>query len=90
MSIRADVRKLRIRIQTQALLVIAHDLRLSLIGNMIRLYRGFARKCGLPSSGGEHIPGRDGGTGRRSGLKIRGPERVVGVRVPLSAPAKPL
>ena len=31
---------------------------------------------------------RDGGTGRRSGLKIRGPETVVGVRVPLSAPAK--
>ena len=30
--------------------------------------------------------GRDGGTGRRSGLKIRKPERVVGVRVPLSAP----
>ena len=31
-------------------------------------------------------PRRDGEIGRRSGLKIRGPERVVGVRVPLSAP----
>jgi hypothetical protein len=29
---------------------------------------------------------RDGGTGRRSGLKIRRAERPVGVRVPLSAP----
>ena len=33
--------------------------------------------------------GRDGGTGRRSGLKIRRPERVVGVRVPLPAPLGP-
>jgi hypothetical protein len=40
-----------------------------------------ARFCGRFS-----IPGRDGGIGRRSGLKIRGPERVVGVQVPLSAP----
>ena len=31
-------------------------------------------------------PGRDGETGRRSGLKIRRPERVVGVQVPLPAP----
>ena len=31
---------------------------------------------------------RDGGTGRRSGLKIRSSERSVGVRVPLSAPIK--
>ena len=30
--------------------------------------------------------GRDGETGRRSGLKIRRPERVVGVQVPLPAP----
>jgi hypothetical protein len=29
---------------------------------------------------------RDGETGRRSGLKIRRPERVVGVQVPLPAP----
>ena len=28
----------------------------------------------------------DGEIGRRSGLKIRGPERVVGVQVPLRAP----
>ncbi len=35
------------------------------------------------------FPCRDGETGRRSGLKIRRPERVVGVRVPLPAPSKP-
>src|SRR5205807_3820373 len=34
--------------------------------------------------------GRDGGTGRRSGLKIRSLEKGVGVRVPLSAPKKSL
>ena len=31
--------------------------------------------------------GRDGEIGRRSGLKIRRPERVVGVQVPLPAPS---
>ncbi len=35
-------------------------------------------------------PCRDGGTGRRSGLKIRSLERGVGVRVPLSAPIIPI
>src|SRR6516165_6615265 len=34
--------------------------------------------------------GRDGETGRRSGLKIRRPERVVGVRFPLPAPSNTL
>ena len=33
-------------------------------------------------------PGPDGEIGRRSGLKIRGPERAVGVQVPLRAPWK--
>ncbi len=34
--------------------------------------------------------GPDGEIGRRSGLKIRGPERAVGVQVPLRAPNSPL
>ncbi len=34
------------------------------------------------------ILGRDGETGRRSGLKIRRTERSVGVQVPLPAPLK--
>ena len=32
--------------------------------------------------------GPDGEIGRRSGLKIRGPERAVGVQVPLRAPGE--
>ena len=40
-------------------------------------------------TGNAHAQRRDGEIGRRSGLKIRRPERVVGVQVPLPAPAKP-
>jgi hypothetical protein len=40
----------------------------------------------VPHSAVVSSQGRDGETGRRSGLKIRRPERVVGVQVPLPAP----